>query len=85
MSSLGRNLMTATFAAAYAAGSAAAQMLPPLPVPRRVRGVVGSRVAFDTRRALYVWERPAYPQFSIPVQDLADAASADSPEAIGMT
>jgi hypothetical protein len=26
------------------------------PVPRRVRGVIGGRVVFDSRRALYVWE-----------------------------
>ena len=24
------------------------------PVPRRIRGMIGGRVAFDTRRALYV-------------------------------
>ncbi|SDM54194.1 hypothetical protein SAMN05444921_109254 [Streptomyces wuyuanensis] len=35
------------------------------PVPRRIRGPVGGHVAFDTRRALYVWEWLAYPQFAI--------------------
>ncbi|MGW2936018.1 DUF427 domain-containing protein [Streptomyces sp. NPDC001156] len=47
------------------------------PVPRRIRGTLGGRVAFDTRRALYVWEWPAYPQFSIPVHDMVDAALID--------
>ncbi|MEV7323100.1 DUF427 domain-containing protein [Streptomyces sp. NPDC093970] len=42
------------------------------PVPRRIRGTIGGRVVFDTRRALYVWERQAYPQFSIPVEDLVE-------------
>ncbi|MFJ5643796.1 DUF427 domain-containing protein [Streptomyces sp. NPDC093223] len=47
------------------------------PVPRRVRGVIGGRVVFDSRRALYVWEWRAYPQFSIPVEDLADGTLID--------
>ncbi|MEU6709389.1 DUF427 domain-containing protein [Streptomyces wuyuanensis] len=47
------------------------------PVPRRIRGLVGGRVAFDTRRALYVWEWQAYPQFSIPLGDLVDGALSD--------
>src|SRR5664279_4541405 len=32
------------------------------PAPRRVRGVAGGEVVFDTTRALYVWEWPHYPQ-----------------------
>lgn len=47
------------------------------PVPRRIRGTIGGRVAFDTRRALYVWEWPAYPQFSIPVDDMVDGVLID--------
>jgi uncharacterized protein (DUF427 family) len=47
------------------------------PVPRRIRGTIGGRVVFDTRRALYVWEQRAYPQFSIPVADLADGVLHD--------
>lgn len=43
------------------------------PVPRRIRATIGGHVAFDTRRALYVWEWPPYPQFSIPVGDLAES------------
>ncbi|WP_033324277.1 DUF427 domain-containing protein [Streptomyces yerevanensis] len=47
------------------------------PVPRRIRGMVAGRVVFDTRRALYVWEWQAYPQFSIPVEDLVDGELRD--------
>ncbi|MFC9943820.1 DUF427 domain-containing protein [Streptomyces pratensis] len=47
------------------------------PVPRRVRAELGGRFAFDTRRALYVWEWPAYPQYSIPVEDLVDGVLID--------
>jgi uncharacterized protein (DUF427 family) len=42
--------------------------------PRRVRGIVGGEVVFDTTRALYVWEWPHYPQYYIPRADIrADA------------
>ncbi|MFD8612137.1 DUF427 domain-containing protein [Streptomyces sp. NPDC059631] len=47
------------------------------PVPRRVRALVGGRTVFDTRRAVYVWEWPSYPQFSIPVEDLAEGVLID--------
>lgn len=47
------------------------------PVPRRIRGTIGGRVVFDTRRALYVWEWRAYPQFSIPVVDLVEGLLSD--------
>ncbi|MFF3849077.1 DUF427 domain-containing protein [Streptomyces sp. NPDC002328] len=47
------------------------------PVPRRVRGLIGGRVVFDTRRALYVWEWPPYPQFSIPVEDVVEGELTD--------
>jgi len=40
------------------------------PAPRRVRGTVGDRVVFDTVRALYVWERPYYPRYFIPLPDV---------------
>ncbi len=42
------------------------------PCPRRVRGLVGSRVVFDTTRALYVWEHSRYPHFHIPVEDVSE-------------
>ena len=41
------------------------------PVPRRVRAVLGGRLVLDTTRALYVWEHKYYPQFYIPVEDVA--------------
>ncbi|MFD0137644.1 DUF427 domain-containing protein [Streptomyces sp. NPDC127159] len=47
------------------------------PVPRRIRGLIGGRVVFDTRGALYVWEWRAYPQFSIPVEDLVEGVLID--------
>ncbi|WP_327292932.1 DUF427 domain-containing protein [Streptomyces sp. NBC_01198] len=47
------------------------------PVPRRLRGTIGGRVVFDTRRALYVWEWRAYPQFCIPVEDMVDGVLTD--------
>ncbi|WP_405689625.1 DUF427 domain-containing protein [Streptomyces sp. NBC_01185] len=47
------------------------------PVPRRVRATLGDQSVLDTRRALYVWEWPAYPQFSIPVEDVAEGVLTD--------
>jgi uncharacterized protein (DUF427 family) len=41
------------------------------PAPRRVRGTVGSRTVFDTTGALYVWEWANYPQYYIPLADIA--------------
>lgn len=39
-------------------------------VPRRIRGRLGERYVFDTRRALYVWEFPPYPQYYLPLADV---------------
>lgn len=48
------------------------------PVPRRVRAFLGDQVVFDTTRALYVWERPQYPQYYIPLDDVrSDMLSSD--------
>jgi uncharacterized protein (DUF427 family) len=41
------------------------------PAPRRVRGTLGGEKIFDTTAALYVWEWPNYPQYHIPVGDIA--------------
>jgi uncharacterized protein (DUF427 family) len=41
------------------------------PCPRRVRGVFAGRTIFDTGNARYVWERPHYPQYYIPLADVA--------------
>jgi uncharacterized protein (DUF427 family) len=58
------------------------------PVPRRVRGMLGGRVVLDTHRALYVWEWPPYPQFYVPVADLAPDLLVDEdqvePVALGL-
>ena len=40
------------------------------PVPRRVRGLAGGRVVFDTIRAISVWESPRYPFYYIPLDDV---------------
>lgn len=40
------------------------------PSPRRVRGVVGDVVVFDTTAARYVWEVPYYPQYYVPLSDI---------------
>lgn len=41
------------------------------PAPRRVRGVLAGAPVFDTTRARYVWEWPFYPQYYVPVDDIA--------------
>jgi uncharacterized protein (DUF427 family) len=41
------------------------------PVPRRVRARLGGVAVFDTTRALYVWEWANYPQYYIPIADVA--------------
>ncbi|MBD5636068.1 MAG: DUF427 domain-containing protein [Candidatus Eremiobacteraeota bacterium] len=40
------------------------------PAPRRVRGIAGGHVVFDTTKALYVWEWPHYPQYYLPQNDV---------------
>ncbi len=40
------------------------------PVPRRIRAYLAGRKVFDTTRARYVWEWPAYPQYYIPLADV---------------
>jgi uncharacterized protein (DUF427 family) len=40
------------------------------PVPRRIRATLDGQVVLDTTRARYVWERPNYPQYYIPVADV---------------
>ena len=47
------------------------------PVPRRVRATLGGQVVLDTRRAIYVWEWPNYPQYYIPLADVAAAVLVD--------
>ncbi len=47
------------------------------PVPRRIRGVLGGQTVVDTVGALYVWEWANYPQFYLPVADLAPGVLVD--------
>jgi uncharacterized protein (DUF427 family) len=47
------------------------------PAPRRVRGYLGGEAVFDTTRALYVWEWPNYPQYFLPLVDVAEGALVD--------
>jgi uncharacterized protein (DUF427 family) len=41
------------------------------PAPRRVRAVVNGVVVLDTTAAVYVWEWPYYPQYYVPLADIA--------------
>ena len=52
---------------------------PPQPQrsPRRVRAYGGGRKVLDTTRAMYVWERPAYPMYYVPVADVEPASLAE--------
>jgi uncharacterized protein (DUF427 family) len=47
------------------------------PVPRRIRAFVDGRPVLDTRQAQYVWEWPAFPQFSIPLADVSGGTLED--------
>jgi uncharacterized protein (DUF427 family) len=39
---------------------------------KRVRAFLGGEQIVDTDNALYVWENPSYPQYYIPIGDVAD-------------
>src|ERR1044071_7001530 len=41
------------------------------PAPKRVRVMLGGTVIADTTDAVYVWEGPSYPQYYIPLADVA--------------
>jgi uncharacterized protein (DUF427 family) len=47
------------------------------PVPRRVRAVLGGSTVLDTTAARYVWEWPPYPQFYVPLADVAPGVLVD--------
>ena len=47
------------------------------PVPRRVRAFLGGTLVLDTVAARYVWEWPPYPQFYVPLADVAPGVLAD--------
>ena len=44
------------------------------PATKRVRVVLGGVVVADTTDAAYVWENPSYPQYYIPLADIAPGA-----------
>jgi uncharacterized protein (DUF427 family) len=46
-------------------------------VPRRIRAFLGGVCVLDTQRARYVWEWPAYPQYYVPVADVAPGTLVD--------
>jgi uncharacterized protein (DUF427 family) len=52
------------------------------PVPRRLRGLLGSTWVFDTDRALYVWEFPPYPQYYVPLADMREGVLVDAGEPV---
>ncbi|HWD08905.1 MAG TPA: DUF427 domain-containing protein [Actinomycetota bacterium] len=53
------------------------------PVPRRLRGMLGTTAVFETSRALYVWEWPAYPQYYIPLADVTGGVLVDEQHSVG--
>ncbi|MEU4291016.1 DUF427 domain-containing protein [Kribbella sp. NPDC026596] len=50
------------------------------PVPRRVRATLDDRVVLDTKDAIYLWEFPPYPQYYLPLADVADGVLTDTGE-----
>jgi uncharacterized protein (DUF427 family) len=47
------------------------------PVPRRVRALLAGTIVLDTTAARYVWEWPPYPQFYVPLADVAPGVLVD--------
>ncbi|HEX4246303.1 MAG TPA: DUF427 domain-containing protein [Pseudonocardia sp.] len=47
------------------------------PVPRRIRALLGGSVVLDTTEARYVWEWPNYPQYYVPLADVAPGVLVD--------
>jgi len=47
------------------------------PVPRRIRAVLAGRTVLDTTAARYAWEWPNYPQFYVPLDDVAPGVLVD--------
>jgi uncharacterized protein (DUF427 family) len=51
------------------------------PVPRRIRATIGGITAVDSTHAIYLWEWPNYPQYYIPVADVAPGVLVDEQHA----
>lgn len=47
------------------------------PVPRRIRAVLDAQVVLDTTRAVYAWDRPYFPQYYVPLADVAPGVLVD--------
>ena len=52
------------------------------PSRKRVRILFGGEVIVDTDDALYVWEAPYYPQYYLPIGDVADGVLQPSPKRV---
>ncbi len=52
------------------------------PVPRRVRAFLAGQPVVDTTNARYVWENTSYPQYYIPLADVAADALVDEGQAM---
>lgn len=48
------------------------------PVPRRIRATLDDRIVLDTQNAIYLWEFPPYPQYYVPLADVADGVLTDT-------
>ncbi len=51
------------------------------PVPRRIRATLGGVTVLDTIHAIYLWEWPNYPQYYIPLEDVAAGVLEDEDHA----
>jgi uncharacterized protein (DUF427 family) len=50
------------------------------PVPRRIRAVLAGQTVVDTTAARYVWEWPNFPQYYVPLADVAPDVLIDEQE-----
>lgn len=50
------------------------------PVPRRIRATLAGHTVVDTTGAVYVWEWPPYPQYYVPLGDVAAGVLVDEGE-----
>jgi len=47
------------------------------PIPRRIRALLGGTTVLDTTAARYAWEWPFYPQYYVPMADIAPGVLVD--------